>query len=523
MARTRQKHENPALTAAAFTLEEKGQGSLLYNSRVIDYLLNSSDAGQTAAAWFFYFTIPELRYISRYISNALSVATLYIGDTSSMDGGAPKRLPDSHPASELLRSFAGGPPGQSELLDRISTHLTVAGESILIGPKQGPGSLPEPFDQWRVYSSSEIYSRNGKTYMKLPGESRETPVPSGALSVRIWRQGARYWWETDSPVKGSFRVLEELDLLDKHVRATATSRLSGAGMLGIPDEFDLPQAEMEVEGTEVDQFIAFLVEVMGTAIQNPGKAASLVPIIMRGPAEFLDKIRHFDFATEFSNMVPDLRTGAIRRLALGMDVPPEVLLGNSDSASWSAWQTDESTLRVHLVPMLQLIASSLTVGWLRPMLAEIPGISEEEIQNLCIHFDVSNLKIRQDISGDSQALYDRGELNGKSLRKAAGYNEDAAPNNKELARQILLHHVYGTQPELVYWAAKGLSENFGIKLLPDGAPAEQPSASPGRPGEGIQPETATPSGPTPGERSQNKQVSPPPVPKIGDQSNNEVK
>jgi hypothetical protein len=539
------------LIAAAFILEEKSRDSLLYNSQVIDYITNGIEAGDANAAWFYWSRIPELRYVSRYIANALSVATLYAGKADN-SGGHPVHLPDSHPASQLLSEFAGGFTGQKELLDRLGLHLTVAGDSVLIGPKSGSNMLQAPFDQWRVYSTQEVHSRNGKIYLLFPGNSKEIQIPEGAMAVRIWRPHPKLWWDADSPVKGSFQVLKELDMLNMHILSSAASRLSGAGLLLIPEEFDLPGADTETEGTEIDQFVALMIEVMGIAKKNPESPAAQIPIMARGPSDVIDKWKHIDFATKFDEMVPDLRQGAIRRLALGMDVPPEILLGSEQSTSWSAWQTDESTLRVHLIPLLQLICSSLTVGWLRPMLEQLPltDTQKEELSDIVIHYDVSGLKIHQDISGDAQALYDRFGIDADTLRMAIGYSDDTAPDDKELARQILYELVKSGNPQMVPYAITALRNNFGLDMLPDVAStagevfpratekigpdgkaipdtkagaAGAAAAPPGnQPGVKTPPTKTTPiASPVPGERSQAKQTSPPPTPKPGgDQSNN---
>lgn len=553
------------LIAAAFILEEKSSSSLLYNAQTIDYITNNVQAGASHVAWYYWSRIPELRYVSRYIANALSVATLYVGVADS-SGAPPTRVPKTHPAYQLLEDFAGGYNGQKDILDRLGLHLTVAGDSVLIGPKNGKDTLEAPFDQWRVYSTEEVYSRQGNIYVRFPGNAKEVPIPDTALAIRIWRPHPKLWWDADSPVKGSFEVLKEIDMLNSHILASGSSRLVGAGLLGIPEELDLPGSDLETDGTEVDQFVALLIEIMGMAKKNPESAAARIPVMLRGPADYIDKIKHFDFATEFSHMVPELRMGAIRRLALGMDVPPEILLGSSNSNSWSAWQTDESTLRVHLIPLLQLIASSLTAGWLQPMLETLPltDAQKAEMPNLVIHFDTSNLRIHQDVSGDAQALYDRFELSADSLRIAMGYGPNNAPTEKEIARQILLEMVKTGNPQIVPYAIASLRDNFGMTDLPDpksladelfprataqvaptaegdipagksalnpttpaghdlpGAPPTGPSPNPvGAPPQAPAPATTPVKGPLPGARSQAKQLSPPPIPKPGgDQSNN---
>lgn len=520
MGRTRSNKPDQSLQAAAQVIETRGQGSLLYNSQMLDYILNNQ-SGDNQAAWSFYYRVPELKYICRYLSNALSMATLYVGEANNEGEIVP--LPIDHPASQLMADFAGGFVGQSALLDRLGLHLTIVGDSILIGPLAGTDGAEPPFDRWKVYSTEEVSSRGGSVHINLRGISREIPVPSTCAVVRIWKPDPRYELDADSLVKGSFSVLQELILMDQHIHASAISRLSGAGFLGIPEELDLPTGDMDMEGTEVDRFVALLTEVMGLAIKNRESAAAMVPIILRGPAEYIDKIKHFDFATQFSGQVPELRLAAIRRLALGMDVPPEILTGSAESTSWSAWQIASSTLQFHIVPLLQLITSSLTVGWLHPALERLPLTEDQkgQIPNLVVHYDVSNLKIRQDVTGDAEALFDRFQIDAKALRKSAGYNPDTAPDDKELSKQILLSLVRGN-PDLALYAVKALRDNFGLKDLPE--PPEAPEAGgPGAPIEAPLPETSEVKGPLPGKRSQDKQVGTPPVPKVGDQSNNEPK
>lgn len=516
------EQDQSALQAAAYPLQPRRKDTNgQYEARVLDLILNESADNQ---AWYYWGATPELHYLTRYIANALSVVKLYIGTTKGDPKSAPEHVGKRHYANELLANFAGGGVGQSDLLDRLALHLTVTGDSVLIGPKPTGSLPPYPYDQWRVWSTNEVTSRNGQIFVRRIGSRQEDPIPSSAMAVRIWRPHPQFHERADSPVKSSFTVLRELDLLDKHVAASAVSRLAGAGIYWIPDEITFPSEEVETEGVEVDPFVRHLTEVMSLSIKNQGTAAAVVPIIIRAQAEAIAAIRHDTFATAFDERVPELRMTALRRLALGMDVPPEILLGQSESTSWSAWQTDESTLRVHLVPLLTLIASSLTVGWLKPTLDELPlsAAERKEAENLVVWFDYSNLKIRQDVSGDAQALYDRHEIDADALRLATGYSANSQPDNKELARQILLSLVRNN-PNLAGYALNALRENFGITDLPEACDFACEAVI-GRPPEGDPPATTEPATPLPDDRSQDKQTDPPPLPAIdGDQNNNEVK
>lgn len=519
-----------SLRAAAYELvPEKNKYLGGYdNRRLIDVMLNGQNAEAANLGWYFYERIPELRYIARYVANSLSMARLYIGKVEN-DPYNPKEVGERHPARKLLENFAGGTIGQAELLDRLGLHLTVAGDSILAGPTGEQGALQFPFDWWRIYSTYEMTARNGEIFYR-GANTQETLLPAGVKPVRVWRPHPRWWWEADSATRSAFTVLREIDLLDQHVHATAVSRLSGAGVLGIPDELTLAGggSETEIDGEVVDEFTRAFMEVAEIAIKNRESAAALIPIIFRGPAEFISKIQHFDFSTKFDERITEMRQTALRRLALGMDVPPEILTGMQDSNHWSAWQTDESTVRLHTKPLLQLIVGSLTQGWLRPALRnmrDLPQSVVNEIDNLVIWFNVDALRVQPDISAEVGAAYDRFEVGGDALRAYSGFDPQDKPTDKELARQILLKLVRDNNPTMVPYAIDALRE-LGLPF-PDAKPikADVPTGNvideggeiivPADKNPGPSPDTTQPmpaGNSTPGARSQAKQTSAPPAP-----------
>jgi hypothetical protein len=535
----------PARVAAAYKLlpdASRAIGGVDADRRNIDVMLRGGHSADSELGWYYWARIPELRYVARYVANSASMARLFVGKVTD-DPFNPEPVGPRHPANDLLDSFAGGLTGQSQVLDRLALHLTVPGEAILAGPAEG-ASPSYPFDTWRVFSPAEITSRNGTLWFRTP-TLRDEPVPDGVWPFRVWRPHPRLWWEADSPTRSCYSVLREIDLLDQHVQATAISRLAGAGLMAIPDEITIPGDEVETEGADTDPFVKILTEVMALAIKNRESAAAIVPIILRGPAEFLKEIQHFDFSTKFDEKVPDLRTIALRRLALGMDVPPEIMLGTGDASHWQAWQVDESTLRVHTVPLLQLITGSLTEGWLRPALRQVPmsEAQKADIDKLVIWFDVSNLLIHPNVAQDSEALYDRFEINADALRLRTGHSSGDAPSRTQLVEQILLKLVRDNNPTMVPYALDALRHlgyPFPVALPvkadvpvgnildekgnivpatdPGGAgltpgPPSAPARPQGRPFEpGPAPATAPPTKPLPGQRSVDKQTSPPPAP-----------
>lgn len=545
MARTRNPGPGPkkatdlatatGVQAAAYPLRGYPTDNDLGRS-VVDAMMNADGTALARQAWDYYRRVPELHFLTTYVANAMSMVRLYIGVVDSSNPDNPTEVGPRHPAKELMRNFAGGNQGQGELLARIATHLTVVGDSVLIGPSPVAPILPHPYDTWRIYSSSEVNARGGRVYLKDPN-FREQEIPSSTLPVRIWHPSPEYWWRADSPVYSAFGVLREIDLLDAHINAVAISRLKSAGILFIPEEFTLPGDEVEIEGEDGDPFVRVLTEVMALAIKNRDSAAALVPIILRGPAEFAQAIKLIDFHSAFDGEVSSLRSEAIRRLALAMDTPPEILLGSGSSSGWSMWQVSEATERMHVRPLAHLICSSLTEGWLKPSLAQLPlaDQTKESIDNLVVWPDFTQLRIAIDPAADVNALYQNLAISADVYRHHLGFGDDDTPTVKEVGYELLLS-IIKTNPQMAPWAIKALNKDYGFtfpdpdeiatnKGLISGNVSATEVATKGQatPGLGTPAKPAKPgSAPIiPGQRSKDKQAAPPtPPPADGDANNN---
>ena len=126
---------------------------------------------------------------------------------------------------------------------------------------------------------------------------------------------------------------------------------------------------------DADAFMASLADAMMAPIEDPSSPSAIVPIVVTAPDDVIDKPRLLTFWSELDAASMGLRNEAIRRFALGMDLPPEQVLGMSGTSTgassgtvshWGAWQVEESTIKLHIEPMLDVIVNALTVGYLRP-------------------------------------------------------------------------------------------------------------------------------------------------------------
>lgn len=217
---------------------------------------------------------------------------------------------------------------------------------------------------------------------------------------------------------------------------------------------------------------------MLTPIQDPDSAAAVVPMVAKGPGEFLDKVKHLSFATPLDEKLPEMETSSIRRIALGMDSPPETLLGMGSANHWTGWLISSEEVTLVLSPTVATICHALTVGWLHPML-EASGV--EDWADYLIWFDASELELRPDKSSDSRELHGKEVLSDAAMLRENGFSEKDAPTPEETRRRLLTKLVLADTT----LAAKILPE-LGIDLglveptqaPPEGAAVPEPSAEP---------------------------------------------
>jgi hypothetical protein len=379
-----------------------------------------------------YSEVGELRYLANAQANAVSRAILYVGQ---YEGDSTEPVETDNPTVQMLFDLlGGGPTNRAELIKRLSIQLFIPGDGYLIGVPPGvfdsqdmpPPEMTSLTDlTWRVLSTTEVQVKDREVVVNK-GDSPIRIDRERVLLIRIWRPNPFRWWQADSPVRSNLPVLRELVGLTKHVSASIDSRLAGAGVLLIGDSFSLlaGQSPDPDDDPESDPVLGALMSAMLTAIKDRDSASAVMPIILQGPDEAIDKVQHLTFSTPFDSQAKDLRDEAIRRLALGLDSPPEVLLGMSGSNHWNAWLIQDDYIRTQIEPQLALICDALTVNYLWPLL-EDQGVADPTSYG--IWFDTSHLSQRADRSSEAVQLFDRGEITAEALRRETGFDESDAP------------------------------------------------------------------------------------------------
>src|SRR5690606_24540456 len=129
-----------------------------------------------------------------------------------------------------------------------------------------------------------------------------------------------------------------------------------AGLLIVPTASELNMAG--------DPFGEGLEQAMTTAIADPDSPAAMVPIKIELDSKIdRDAIRHVTFERPFDDKIPAKVEQAINRIALGLDVPPELIYGLKDMNHWTAWASQDETWRGTLAPIADTVAGIHETVW----------------------------------------------------------------------------------------------------------------------------------------------------------------
>lgn len=436
-----------ALVAAAARLTQRAPTAAVPN-------VPPTDEWQTKL-WAMYRTVGELRFGVGWLSNALSRVNLIPAKPPANPGDEPQALDvgtDVEPgpdyklkaAAELVTSIAGGPVGQGQLLAGTTVHMMLPGICYILAEVDEQTDL---FSTWSVLSQSEVRvqpNTEPPVFERRTDEKNWQVVPDNELLIKVWRQDREFSWLPDSPARSVLDTLDEIRLCTDHIRSTAMSRLTSAGVVVFPAgvEFPAPPSSTtddpdvtEVGRGKLDGFIDTLVEVARAAIQDRDSPAAHVPVPITIPAEEaqsgLPKLLKFD--TVFDQMVLDIRAAAINRLALGIELPPEVLNGLGDVNHWSAWQVEESAITLQIEPMAEILCHALTTMYLKPALEE----ADLDPDSVMVWHDTTDLRVRPDRSASAEAAFDRFQLSAQAMLREMGLSEDDLPDEVEKRDRLL--------------------------------------------------------------------------------------
>jgi hypothetical protein len=466
----------PTLTAAVFARTK----TLTAAARQITPELGAKIAkGSRTRAWqdaaFVYErALPEVGYVIRFLAHNSAHIRLTAADRPrgadqvveldedyglirSEDGTTVTRDPDALPedlveaARDALAVLTGSAPsgGGSAILAPLVANFELAGEAWLVGTYD-PDSDRE---SWGIYSKSEVRFQDGRLptmdpdgppgyYRLVTGEGKDSEAqdldPAYTTVHRMWTADTQWSAEPSSPMRSLAGVCERLLLIERATDAALRSRAAGNGFMLVPDELSPPPNTDDEADEEADEFQADLTTQLITPLSQDGSAASVVPGVLRGPAEYLDKIRHLTVDRPMDEKLAALETRLLARLGIGLDVPPEVITGYADVNHWNVWQVDSDTFKHHQEPITINGCEALTLAYMRSRLQTavdlgVASWTTEQIERVVIGYDAASLVTPPDQREAANNAYDRGTISGKAHRRILGFDESDAPEEAQAA------------------------------------------------------------------------------------------
>jgi hypothetical protein len=313
----------------------------------------------------------------------------------------------------------------------------VAGEGwIIVRPKTDTTGNAVGAD-WRVLSTQEVKQQGNKLVAEIDGE--EVAIPGAEddsapldsddpVAIRVWESHPRRHMEADSAVRSSLTLLEELKLLNAAVAAIARSRLTGRGIVLVPQGTKFPTTPGQEN--EEDDLIEVLMTVAETAYKEPDSAAATVPIILEVPADQIPIIKRLTFESDFDSLAIQLREEAITRFANGLEVPAEILLGQGDINHWGQWALKDEAITLGVEPKLGTVADALTSQYLQPLL-EAENVADA--LECLVWYDTSPLRVRTNRAETALKVHERGAISDAALRRETGFTDADAPTEEERA------------------------------------------------------------------------------------------
>lgn len=439
-----------------------------------------------ADAWTWVDIVGELKYAERFVANSFRRIQMFAAfqreekgepiavgeavrptdaDADLPSGESIAETPDeefldarwAREAEDIMRSFQARDGGQAALMERYGVNIWLVGEAVLVNRKVParrvvadavpgePVDVPETVLDWEVRSTDEIRKDpegkregwSGLMVVDAPDQQRGTPIEADAFVERVYRKHGRWSQWADSNVRAAIPTCEELALLAMVARVSLRARVF-AGFLYVPDELDFGAADQpagEGNGNKVVRFDREIAEAMTAVLRDEADPASVIPLLMRGPAEFADAVKHIEIPRRYGDEERQQYDEAVKRLARTIDLPVEVLLGMADLNHWTAWQVDEATYEAHIEPVVDVCAEGLTYGLLRPML-EDAGCPTEVLNRMVVAADPSALVRRPDRGKTASEGHGLFALSDQAWRDANGFDAMDAPSDDELTRRL---------------------------------------------------------------------------------------
>jgi hypothetical protein len=324
--------------------------------------------------------------------------------------------------------------------EQVAANIALFGE--LAYAAYPAGNLPTidgavPVDPALTTPGGPIYAGSGDTRWRVVSvvdDDREALLGQASMYVMGLKPSPIDPLLPDSPVAGVLDALHEIEQLSALSKAQTRSRLQTVGILGVASELSVSSSDMphnapdNAVGQDTDDFAEMLKDAISRQMDDP-ETTSAIPILLRAPAEMLAEggwAAWLQMSHSYDEVLAARLDKAIQRLAYGLPMPIEVLLGMSASNRAVAFQIEEAGYKEHVEPFAlatgQVYASALS---------RILDLDETDVVKFIP--DPTALLARQHSVEDAITAWNLGLVSAKWVRSVLGIAEEDKPTPEDLA------------------------------------------------------------------------------------------
>lgn len=374
----------------------------------------------------------EARYAANLFANMAARAEIGISEGTSL-GRKPVWVNDGVEV-EILAELAPTVRERAKLIRDFMTHYVIAGECYLIARPRLESDPDGPDTVWEIVAVTELQRMGDGSWQVRHDNGNYIVLTADDPVVRMWNPDPENRREAWSPYRSLLPTLAEIEWLTKHIFTQVRSRLMSAGVWFLPDNLTFPPPPADaVEGgaeaiasmNEAEQFMLSLAATSMTELDATDVAFPSIVMADEAALASIDQKKLIQFWSEIDDKAMVLRSDAVRRFALGMDLPPEQVLGSSGLAvtgaggsagsvnHWGVWANEEQTISAHIEPALDVFVSVLTSAVVRSIVPDTPRM---------VAYDTATLRLRQDRSKEALEWYDRGVLKADVALRETGFD-----------------------------------------------------------------------------------------------------
>jgi hypothetical protein len=385
---------------------------------------------------------------------------------------------------------------RKKLIRDFMTHWIIAGECYLIA-RDRQETDPEPASGapiWEIVGVMDLRKMGNGVWQVKHDNDNFIDLASDDPVIRLWNPDPENRREAWSPMRSLLPTLKEIEWLTGHIFTQVKSRLMSAGVWFLPENltFAPPSPDMVEGGAEaiaqMNEAEQFMISLAASAMTSLDAEEVSFPTVVMAGAEALGAIEQnklIKFWSEIDDKAMTLRSDAVRRFALGFDLPPEQVLGASGLAvtgaggsagsvnHWGVWANEEQTISAHIEPALDNFVGVLTVAVVRPA---VPGTTK------VVGYDTATLRLRQDRSKEAMEWYDRGILKAEVAVRENGFDPENDMMSEAEFRRWLLTKIAGgsATPEQVQESLRLLGVVLNVDIAPTRPELEPAPGQPGR-------------------------------------------